>query len=815
MSTAVMEKNRKSKRNNEAAQLQHDLAEARADARAIARVVEGTANVSRVAEIVQAALDTVREAFGWNYASWWRLDEQSQVLRLDKESGTIDEEFRRVSRELSFQEGTGIHGLAWKNRELAFFPDIGTLPGPRAAAGRRAGMKSAIAFPITVRGELAGTMDFMTGKILELSEDRLAVLRSVARLVSIGIERAMTTREQLERSTNAQAVSQVLQTIDHAKTSDEAVMTALKSVREGFGWLHGSFWRHDPQSNSLCFSLQSGEINEEFQRTMTGQLREGEGLAGKAWEKKELVFVPDVAAVADSVRAAICRRAGVKSAVCFPIQLDGQIAGAMTFISTETLSLSAERLNALRRVGELVSLATQRIRGQETQAEQATNTQALNDALEVLDKATDTASAAQAVLDTIRKDFGWAYGSYWSYERASNAMVFSLDAGNTDDEFRRATRAGRFREGEGLSGRAWKTRDLIFTPDMGVVTEFARAEVARRTGIKSGLCFPIVANGAVSASFEFFAHDILAPSAQRLTTLRKLASVISTKFEQLDAALREHELAERLKTAFNTIAENAHTLASASEELTAVSQQMGSAANETSAQAGVVSAASEQVSNNIAAVATSAEEMNASIREIAQNATEAARIAATAVEAAHATNQTISHLGVSSTEIGKVVKVITSIAQQTNLLALNATIEAARAGDAGKGFAVVANEVKELARQTAAATEDISLKIEAIQHDTGQAVQAIAQIGSIIDQISVLQNTTASAVEEQTATTNEIARNASEVAKGGSEIARNVTSVSGAARQTAEGAANVLDSARELARLASALNRVVEQFQVD
>ena len=159
------------------------------------------------------------------------------------------------------------------------------------------------------------------------------------------------------------------------------------------------------------------------------------------------------------------------------------------------------------------------------------------------------------------------------------------------------------------------------------------------------------------------------------------------------------------------------------------------------------------------------------------------------------------------------VKVITSIAQQTNLLALNATIEAARAGDAGKGFAVVANEVKELARQTAAATEDISQKIDAIQHDTRSAMDAIAQISAVIDQISALQNTTASAVEEQTATTNEIARNASEVAKGGSEIARNVTSVSETARHTAQGAGNVLDSAKELARLAADLNRVVEQFR--
>jgi methyl-accepting chemotaxis protein len=184
------------------------------------------------------------------------------------------------------------------------------------------------------------------------------------------------------------------------------------------------------------------------------------------------------------------------------------------------------------------------------------------------------------------------------------------------------------------------------------------------------------------------------------------------------------------------------------------------------------------------------------------------------VHVAQATNQTVSKLGESSLEIGKVIKVITSIAQQTNLLALNATIEAARAGEAGKGFAVVANEVKELAKQTATATEDISRKIEAIQTDTKSAVGAIDQIGQIISQINDLQNTIASAVEEQTATTNEIARNASEAARGTDEIARNVTSVSQAARSTSEGAANTLNAAAELAKLAAELQQVVEAAKV-
>ena len=274
-----------------------------------------------------------------------------------------------------------------------------------------------------------------------------------------------------------------------------------------------------------------------------------------------------------------------------------------------------------------------------------------------------------------------------------------------------------------------------------------------------------------------------------------------------------NKMSGSLKRMILAITENARQVARASHELSSTSQQITANSEETSAQANVVSTATQNVSQNLQTVATGAEEMGASIKEIAKNATAAARVATSAVKVAETATATVAKLGDSSAEIGQVIKVITSIAQQTNLLALNATIEAARAGEAGKGFAVVANEVKELAKETAKATEDISRKIEAIQGDTKAAVDAIASISTVIHQINDISNTIATAVEEQNATTNEMARNVSEAAHGSGEITSNIAGVAQAAESTSRGAADTQKAAQLLVETSNELRRLVEQFK--
>ncbi len=289
---------------------------------------------------------------------------------------------------------------------------------------------------------------------------------------------------------------------------------------------------------------------------------------------------------------------------------------------------------------------------------------------------------------------------------------------------------------------------------------------------------------------------------------------VRSRDELGDLTTAINKMSSSLKRMILAITENSIHVAAASEELSSTSQQITANSEETSAQAKVVSNATQQVSQNLQTVATGAEEMGASIKEIAKNASEAAKIATSAVKVAETTTATVSKLGDSSNEIGQVIKVITSIAQQTNLLALNATIEAARAGEAGKGFAVVANEVKELAKETAKATEDISRKIEAIQTDTRAAVEAIASISEVINQVNGISSTIATAVEEQNATTNEMSRNVSEAAHGSEEITSNIAGVAQAAESTSRGAGDTQKAAQQLVETSAELRRLVEKFKI-
>jgi methyl-accepting chemotaxis protein len=282
---------------------------------------------------------------------------------------------------------------------------------------------------------------------------------------------------------------------------------------------------------------------------------------------------------------------------------------------------------------------------------------------------------------------------------------------------------------------------------------------------------------------------------------------------------------ERISTALNTvcsklakevqqISQHTHVMASASEELSAVTRELAHGASDTSRLANSAAQSSENVSAALIAVSSGAAEMLHSIREIAQSASKASSVVQSAVEVSNSTTQSITHLGQSSADISKVIKIITSIAQQTNLLALNATIEAARAGESGRGFAVVANEVKELAKGTANATEQVRQSIDTIQHDTRQSVDGISAIATVTNQILEISHTIAAAVEQQTATTNEMSHHVSEAAQTATAIATEMRGLAQAANNTSAGALQTDASIAELNKILNELQTFVALFKI-
>ena len=505
---------------------------------------------------------------------------------------------------------------------------------------------------------------------------------------------------------------------------------------------------------------------------------------------------------------------------------------------------------------------TDRLNAERTAADAETDAATTNALLTRLAGTDSREATMQHVLDVLAERWHLPYLAYWAINDAG-LMAAVQDAGvpGIREQGRALDAQVQWVKGEGLCGKAWATRDLFYIADVASATDadWAGAQEAAEAGVESALAFPVTAYGEVIGAIEVAFDVQLLLSEQRKAAIRSIAQIISDAMERaaatersraeaeenqrrLDALLvfvrqvsagdlaadtdvvggdnlgqmgsRLNELVASFRSSLAQINRTADTLNLAAGELTAVAQGMDLGAAQTTDRASTASRASVEVSASIQTVATAAEQMTASIREIARNATDASTVATDAVGVADGAQGTVASLGEASAEIGKVVKVITTIAAQTNLLALNATIEAARAGDAGRGFAVVANEVKELAGQTARATEEISQRIAAIQGSTTDAVQAITQIAGVIGQINDITGTIASAVEEQTATTNEIARSVTDAATGANGIAADATQVATAAAETRAGAQETLDAATRLTSMAGELKDLVGHFRL-
>ncbi len=581
-------------------------------------------------------------------------------------------------------------------------------------------------------------------------------------------------------------------------------------------------------------------------------------LVGLGWGIVRAIARP-TAELVDVIEGAAAGDLGRRATVHGRDEL-GRMAEALNRLVSALAVAEAERVAQAARDAEAAARDQARQAAEQLRLrEESEHASLLRNVQQALGMARTTEDAAATVLESVRREFGWSYASFWQRDRATEELVFALESGVVSPEFARASRQARFREGTGVNGRAWRARDLVVVRDLGEVADCPRRDSAVRAGVRSGVSFPVSIGGEVVGTFDFFATEVREPSPARLEALRQVAGIASAGLARVAADERERAEAEGLQRKVDAILEVVeaaaggdltrrvpvrgqdaigrlgerleHLMASLRESLAAVAGGTGSlagasdglrqtarellaGARDTALQAESATAGASQVSASLQSLASATEEMTAAVREIAKSATDATRVAQQAVRTAQNASTSVSRLGESSAEIEQIIKLITSVAQQTNLLALNATIEAARAGEAGKGFAVVANEVKELANQTSRATESIGRKIGGIQTDVRDAVEAIRGIDAIIAQIDQLQASIATAVEEQSATTNEMARNVGEAAKAATEITDSVGRVADTARSAQAGAEATAQRSAELDGLAGELRRQLGRFQV-
>ncbi|NEK60420.1 GAF domain-containing protein [Geodermatophilus sabuli] len=487
---------------------------------------------------------------------------------------------------------------------------------------------------------------------------------------------------------DVEALEQVLAVLDQGVSSEtDAHVKVLTALVGALDMAYGAVWLPDAEGT---FRLQAevGELAPAMAKRWpagTGMTTR-DGFGGQAVRDKAEVVCDGTSDRTACHRWDSAAAAGARRGCFLPVIEAGRVVALQEYHTRGDLPFFGGRAEKWKAISRVAAHARRQALTAGQLRETLDDREAVTTVVSKVGEAQDEASALRTALETVRTAFGWAYGSFWALDQASDVLRFSVESGSAGEEFRKVTLGASFAEGVGLSGRAWRARDLVFVRDLAEVTDCVRAPAAQRAGVRSGVCFPIMADGQVVGTMDFFATETIDLSESRASALRNVQQLVS---QRLDILRRAEADAANSRALLETVA------------------------------------------------------------RLRDAAADAGRVAESAVGKASSMTAEVEALGRASASVSDVIRIISSIADQTNLLALNATIEAARAGELGRGFAVVAGEVKDLARETAAATQRVSTQITGIQTSTSSVSAGIHATSEVIGQLDAVQARIGEVLEEQ------------------------------------------------------------------